>query len=404
MKTRKKRTLSPTPTVPLSPRRHALHRLRRLGVIAAAVLGCAVLVVLGTVYRDVLWPAGVALGAEEPDDDPTDPTEPKINARTPPGPEPDAMVWIPGGEFWMGGPRDAMDADDPQADQHARVGFGPECYPLHKVTVNGFWMDQHEVTNEQFAEFVRATKYLTVAERVPTAREFPGVPAEKLKPLSLVFTPPGPNDRYNLADHTGWWDICYGACWQHPEGPHSTIHGRDRHPVVHICWYDAVAYCTWAGKRLPTEAEWEFAARGGLDRKKYPWGDELKPGGKCMANYWQGNFPIENTKEDGHAGTAPVGSYPPNGYGLYDMAGNVWEWCADYYAAFYYAESPRLNPQGPLNEFDPLAPNEVKRVQRGGSFLCAENYCQRYLVGSRGKGEVNSSANHIGFRCVMNAK
>jgi formylglycine-generating enzyme required for sulfatase activity len=395
MKRRKKHLARPPIGLPPRPT-----RLRQVGLYTGIVLAVAALVVLGTMYRHVLWPTAGAFAFDRPLDDPDDPTEPRLNPRDPPGPAPEGMAWVPGGEFWMGGPRDAQGSDEALA----RLGFGPECYPLHKVTVGGFWMDQHEVSNEQFAAFIEATRYVTVAERPPTAREFPGVPAEQLKPFSLTFKQPGPNDRYSLATHSGWWDLCYGADWRHPEGPGSTIAGRMQHPVVHVCWFDAVAFCKWAGKRLPTEAEWEFASRGGLDRKKYAWGDELRPGGKCMANFWQGKFPVENTREDGYEGTAPVGSFPPNGYGLYDMAGNVWEWCADYYAADYYLESPRDNPKGPLLEFDPAELNAVKRVQRGGSFLCAENYCQRFVVGARGKGEVNSSANHIGFRCVQDAK
>jgi formylglycine-generating enzyme required for sulfatase activity len=392
----------------LSPRQEALNRLRRIAMIAGGITVGVVLLLLGTSYRDILWPSRAARAAEQ-EEDSDDPTPPRLNERTAPGPAPDGMVWIPGGEFWMGGPRD-LDLENPAACM--QCNFGGECFPIHKVSVPGFWMDRGEVTNEQFAEFAAAAKYVTVAERTPTAREFPDVPPEDLKPFSLVFTPPPGSEPVDLTDHRQWWRLCYGADWRHPEGPGSSIVGREKHPVVHVCWYDAAAYCKWAGKRLPTEAEWEFAARGGLDRKKYSWGEELKPGGKCMANYWQGNFPRENTLEDGYAATAPVGSYQPNGYGLYDMAGNVWEWCADYYDAYYYSQSPRLNPRGPLQEFNPatlssrnvVERHSVERVQRGGSFLCAEIYCQRYVVGSRGKGEVNSSANHIGFRCVMDAR
>jgi formylglycine-generating enzyme required for sulfatase activity len=364
----------------------------------------AALTVLGlhTMYPNLLWPTRSALGIEEPDDDPDDPTPPTLNPARAPAPAPPGMVWIRGGEYWMGGPRDLLDCDDPAVCRQCNVGM--ECFPQHKVRITGFWMDRTEVTNELFAEFVKATGYVTVAEKTPSPRDFPDAPPEKLRPFSLVFTPPEPNKNIDLADHTSWWRACYGADWQHPEGPGSTIVGREKHPVVHVCWNDAMAYCAWAGKELPTEAEWEFAARGGLDRKKYPWGDTLRPGDKCMANFWQGKFPTENNQEDGYAGTAPVGSFPANGYGLYDMAGNVWEWCADYYDADYYVQSPRVDPPGPRREFDPTEPNAVKRVQRGGSFLCAENYCQRYIVGSRGKGEVTSSANHIGFRCILHAK
>jgi formylglycine-generating enzyme required for sulfatase activity len=406
-KTRKKPTLraaSQQTAPPPGSRQWALRRLRRIGLTTAAIVAGLTLVILGTIYWPLLWSGAAPLNPDDIEEDYTDPATPPLNPRTPPGPAPDGMVWVPGGEFWMGGPVDVLESDDPLAMFKANVGYGEECYPIHKIYVDGFWIDRCEVTNEQFAQFVAATKYVTVAEETPTLREFPDARPEDLKPFSLLFKKLGPNDEYDLRRHLGWWEMRYGACWKHPEGPGSSIKGREKHPVVHVCWTDAVAYGRWAGKRLPTEAEWEFAARGGLDRKKYPWGDELKPDGKCMANYWQGTFPVENTREDGFEGTAPVGSFPPNGYGLYDMAGNVWEWCADYYDAHYYAASGKRNPKGPFVEFDPAEPDKVKRVQRGGSFLCAENYCQRYLVGSRGKGEIRSATNHVGFRCVMDAK
>jgi formylglycine-generating enzyme required for sulfatase activity len=267
-------------------------------------------------------------------------------------------------------------------------------------------MDTHEVTNEQFAKFVDATRYVTVAEKKPDAKDFPNVPREDLKPFSIVFKKPRPG-QYNLATHQGWWDLSYGASWKHPDGPGSTIKGKERHPVVHVSYEDAVAFCKWAKKRLPTEAEWEFAARSGLDRKKFPWGDELTPEKKWLANVWQGEFPEENTKDDGFEGIAPVGSYTANAYGLYDMAGNVWEWCVDWYQIDYYhdcwkknRDKATHNPQGPDSGFDPAEPGAPKRVQRGGSYLCAPNYCARYINGSRGKGEVTSAQNHSGFRCV----
>ena len=313
----------------------------------------------------------------------TDPPPP-LNKARPPGPAPAGMVWVPGGWFWMG--------SDFEPFRDAR--------PVHLVYVDGFWMDRTEVTNAQFAKFVAETKYVTVAERDPDPRDFPPeTPKEKLVAGSIVFMPP--KGAVDLHDFRAWWQYVKGANWRHPEGPGSSIEGRENYPVVHVCWEDAVAYAKWAGKRLPTEAEWEFAARGGLDRKRYTWGDELKPGGKWMANIWQGEFPHQNTKEDGFAGAAPVASFPANGYGLHDMSGNVWEWCADWYRPDTYTREPRRNPQGPADSHDPQEPGVPKRVQRGGSFLCSDQYCLRYINGGRGKGEVKSAASHIGFRCVQ---
>jgi formylglycine-generating enzyme len=391
------------PSRMLSPRQRSLRQLRGIGLIAAGIVLCGTLAVLGSGYADFLWPSPRWIGLDDADEDFNDPATPKLKARTPPGPAPDGMVWIPGGEFWMGGPRDLLEQlQDPAAcDRLAHLNIRQECFPIHKVVVDGFWMDAHEVTNEQFAEFIAATRYVTIVEQPINPREFPDAPPELLKPWSFVFKMPSPDDKWSFGDPETWWRPVNGACWNHPEGPGSAIRGREKHPVVHICYNDAAAFCKWAGKRLPTEAEWEFAARGGLDRKKYAWGDELRPNGKCMGNFWQGQFPIENSREDGFEGTAPVGSFPPNGYGLYDMAGNVWEWCADYYNEGYYSDSPKVNPQGPLLDFDPNEPGLLKRVQRGGSFLCSEAYCSRYVVGSRGKGEIRSAQNHLGFRCVM---
>ena len=298
------------------------------------------------------------------------------------------MVWVPAGKFWMG-------ADEEEV-------YFPDAHPRHEVELDGFWIDRTEVTNAQFARFVRATGYVTIAERQPSPVEFPDVPPERLKPFSLVFAPP-PKD-VRVQNDLDWWNVVPGACWRHPEGPGDNLIGREQHPVVHVCWHDAAAYCKWAGKRLPTEAEWEYAARGGLDRKPFCWGDELLPAGKWQANIWQGAFPYDNTKMDGFDRTAPVASFPPNGYGLYDMAGNVWEWCADWYQDDYYQASPRRNPLGPASSYDPREPNLPKRVQRGGSFLCSDTFCSRYRPAGRGKGEVNSAASHIGFRCVRSAR
>ena len=292
------------------------------------------------------------------------------------------MVLIPAGTFLMG-------TDDPSFT---------DAHPVHKVSVNAFWMDEHEVTNAEFEKFVNATNYVTVAERKLDPKDYPGVPAESLVPGSAVFTPPGKN--VPLDDPLQWWKYIPGTSWRHPLGPESNITGHENDPVVHVAYEDAIAYAKWAGKRLPTEAEWEYAAQGNKPGLKYYWGNELKPGGKWMANIYQGDFPARNTGDDGFIGIAPVRSYPPNGYGLYDMDGNVWEWCSDFYRPDYYAKSPVNNSKGPPDSYDPDEPNMVKRVQRGGSFLCSDQYCIRYRPGSRGKGEVTSGSNNLGFRCV----
>jgi formylglycine-generating enzyme required for sulfatase activity len=316
---------------------------------------------------------------------------PKINDRKPPGPTPAGMTWIPGGEFWMGADDDHM----------------LDTKPWHRVYVDGFWMDKIDVTNEQFARFVKATGYVTIAERKPRPEDYPGAPPENLVAGSMVFTPPGHSVPLN--NHFQWWDYVHGANWKHPEGPASDIKKRMNHPVVQIAYDDAVGYCTWAGKRLPTEAEFEFASRGGLDRKRYDWGDEFMPGGKHLANTFQGHFPENNTAEDGFTTTAPVGSFPANGYGLFDMAGNVWQWTSDWYRADYYqtlAASGRvtMNPTGPADSFDPSEPGVHKRVQRGGSFLCTDQYCARYIAGGRGRGDPDTGTDHLGFRCVGKGK
>lgn len=297
----------------------------------------------------------------------------------------EGMVRIPKGEFLMG-------CKDPDF---------PDAKPIHKVRLSGFWLDKTTVTNEQFAQFVKETNYVTVAERIPRHQDFPDAPTKNLVAGSLVFK--SPSHHVSLSSHYQWWQYVPGADWRHPEGPDSDIKNRMNHPVVHVAWQDAVAYANWAGKRLPTEAEFEYAARGGLDQKMFSWGDQLKPNDKWQANIWQGDFPRNNTEEDGYISTAPVSSFPPNGFGLYDMTGNIWQWCSDWYRSDYYKtlrNKTTVNPQGPEDSFDPKEPKVAKRVQRGGSFLCSDQYCARYLVGARGKGEPDSSSCHVGFRCA----
>ena len=299
------------------------------------------------------------------------------------------MIRIPGGTFHMG---------------CADCGM-PDAEPVHLVAVDPFWMDETPVTNRQFAQFVAATGYLTIAERIPDAKDYPGVPVDKLVPGSTCFRPP--NQPVPLDNPNAWWAYQPGASWKRPEGPGSSVQGKDDHPVVHIAWDDAQAYATWAGKRLPTEAEYEFAARGGQDGKHFAWGDDLKPRGQWPANIWQGQFPSHDTGDDGYRGTSPVKAFPPNGFGLYDVGGNVWQWCSDWYRPDYFdqlhAQGIARNPRGPSDSVDPQEPGIPKRVQKGGSFLCSDQYCARYHVGSRGRGAVDSGGTNVGFRCVKSA-
>ncbi len=372
--------------------------LLRLAAVVCVLVG---LLIAATYLWEFMWPRGDP-EARRAARELRDKRPPKLNPAMPPGPAPEGMVWIPGGEFWMGVGENVLSENDSPEDLYL------DARAVHKVYVDGFWMDRTEVTNAQFAAFVQATGYKTVAEKDPDPKEFPQVPKEALAPFSIVFQRPErpvPAQFLFVPDAVRQWQIVsHGACCRFPEGPDSSIADKDNYPAVHICYHDAVAYCKWAGKRLPTEAEWEFAARGGLDRKTYCWGDELKPNGKWMCNAWQGEFPNNNTKEDGFEGIAPVAQFPANGYGLHDMAGNVWEWCADFYQPDYYLDSPAKNPLGPGSGFHPREARTPFRVMRGGSFLCSENYCKRYIPGARREGEPSSTGNHIGFRCVKDVK
>jgi formylglycine-generating enzyme required for sulfatase activity len=298
------------------------------------------------------------------------------------------MQWVPGGTFRMG-------SED----------FYPEERPVHAVSVEGFWIDECPVTAAEFRRFVRDTGYVTVAERPLDPAEYPDADPDLLVPGSLVFRrTAGP---VSLDDYRNWWAYVPGAFWKRPGGKGTTISGRDRHPVVHVAYEDAEAYAKWAGKRLPTEAEWEFAARGGLSGALYPWGNDFLVDGRFMANTHQGHFPNEDTHADAHGGIAPVAQFPANGYGLFDVAGNVWEWTSDWYRPDYYAAlaagGVADNPSGPGDSLDPSEPGVAKRVHRGGSFLCTEQYCSRYMVGTRGKGEPSTGTNHLGIRLVKNA-
>jgi formylglycine-generating enzyme required for sulfatase activity len=304
------------------------------------------------------------------------------------------MRWIKGGEFYMGA-----------ADKKGRS----DEYPRHKVKLSGFWIDANEVTNAQFKRFVDATGYISTAEKAPDWDELkkqlppdtPKPPDSLLVAAALVFTPT--TQPVALDNAAQWWRWQKGADWKHPRGPGSKIDGKDNYPVVQISWEDASAYARWAGKRLPTEAEWEYAARGGLNAQPYSWGSEEVDAGKPKANTWQGDFPYKNTDWDGYDELAPVKSFPPNGYGLYDMAGNVWEWCADWYRPDYYARLHNkevINPRGPADGYDPDEPQIMKKVVRGGSFMCNASYCLGYRVSSRMKSSPDTGLENTGFRCV----
>ncbi|MBV9545370.1 MAG: formylglycine-generating enzyme family protein [Chloroflexi bacterium] len=306
------------------------------------------------------------------------------------------MVWLAGGVFFMG------------ADHHY-----PEEAPAHQVAVDGFWIDRYLVTNAAFTRFVTTTGYVTSAERAPKAAEYPGAKPEMLVPGSVVFRQP--HGRVDLRNYFNWWDWVPGANWRHPDGPDSSLEGREWHPVVHISYADAVAYATWAGKVLPTEAEWEYAARSGLDRAEYAWGDEFTPNGRYMANTWQGEFPVQNLRLDGYERTSPVRAFPPNRYGLFDMIGNVWEWTDDWYqehGARTLAPHPCCGPQtidrnpsgGVAEASYDRAQTDLRiarKVMKGGSHLCAPNYCRRYRPAARMPQAIDTSTSHLGFRCII---
>ncbi|MBA8880895.1 formylglycine-generating enzyme family protein [Phyllobacterium myrsinacearum] len=303
----------------------------------------------------------------------------------------DGMIFVGAGTFWMG------------SDRHY-----PEERPAHRVSVDGFFIDETPVTNTQFAEFVAATGYRTFAESAPDPRDYPGILPEMLYAGSLVFQEP--TGRVDLHDWTQWWSFLEGANWRRPYGQASSIEGRDDHPVVHVAHHDALAYARWKGKDLPTEAEWEFAARGGLDQAEFAWGSELTPAGQHMANTWQGPFPTVNHNQDGYSRTSPVKAFPPNGYGLYDMIGNVWEWTSDWFSSQHEADTMKAccipqNPRGGLESasYDPCQPEITipRKVLKGGSYLCAPNYCRRYRPAARHPEAIDTSTSHVGFRCVI---
>jgi len=299
--------------------------------------------------------------------------------------KPKGMVWIPKGSFWMG-------SNDGKPNER----------PAHSVSLDGFWIDSHPVTNQQFAQFVQETGYVTFSERELDPKDFPGVPKDKLVSGSAVFKQP--KKPVSMNNYLNWWEYVPGASWKHPEGAGSNLKGRENHPVVHVTYEDALAYAKWSGKQIPTEAQWEYAARGGMDKKTYTWGNKPKHLKKKMANIWQGDFPYKNKNIDGYTGTSPVKSFPANEYGLYDMAGNVWEWTQDWYHPDYFKFSPKKNPIGVEKERS-LDPNELgvpKRITKGGSFLCSEKYCTGYRPSARMASDPKTSLSHTGFRCVVN--
>ncbi len=330
-------------------------------------------------------------------------------------PAPEGMVWIPGGVFVMGDRHGAPDKNPEHLDE---IPEHQDALYEHAVALDGFYVDAHEVTNREFAAFVEATGYETKAERGFTADDFAGqadprrLGPDAFDPGSLCYNSGFDPSKVDKSDPrwpvtSGIWKVQKGANWREPDGPGSSIDGRMDHPVVHVSWEDAQAYCEWAGKQLPTEAQWEYAARGGLKQQPYPWGSDFKPDGEWPHNIWQGDFPFENAYEaedggDGFRKSSPVGTFAPNGYGLYDMTGNVWEWVGDWYRPEAYVYAARKNPTGPKSSFDPQEPNVPKRVQRGGSFMCSDTYCIGYSVATRMKGEPNTGSFHCGFRCVVN--
>ncbi|MEX1049725.1 MAG: formylglycine-generating enzyme family protein [Akkermansiaceae bacterium] len=313
-------------------------------------------------------------------------------------PTPAGMAWIPDGTFTMGS---------------SQPGSRPDEKPEIPVSIDGFWIDTAPVTNAQFRKFAAATGYQTTAEQPVNWEELkrqlppgtPRPPAEALLPGSLVFTPPTGKQPVNLGAMEQWWTWTHGASWRNPDGPGSDLKGREDHPVVHVSWDDATAYAKWAGKRLPTEAEWEYAARGGLEGKRFAWGDDFKPGGKFMTNTWTGKFPSHNSAEDGFPATSPVRSFPANGYGLFDMGGNVWNWCMDWYRPDTLARNKLANachnPSGPPESYSPGRPHQKERVTKGGSFLCHVDYCESYRPSARRGTAQDTGMSHIGFRCAL---